>query len=183
MIYERSVAVCLMCLSDCPSSMTRRGGRHRMVVGRRNLRTRGVAPLGGRGPEAPGPGTRARSVLQGAVAVAFDDLPGDIWLTTPTWIHVAIGLYLPLGFCAHKTYRLGGRDPSHGRCTAATGVCAMDRYGHRITPRIRYSRDCCAKPPLFSMRRFVSANVAARPRRAVSASKRARMACRLGMGI
>lgn len=32
----------------------------------------------------------------------------DIWLTTQTWSHVAIGLYLSLGFCAHKTYMLAG---------------------------------------------------------------------------
>lgn len=33
---------------------------------------------------------------------------GDIWLTTQTWSHVAIGLYLSLGFCAHKTYEIAG---------------------------------------------------------------------------
>ncbi|MDL2318364.1 GNAT family N-acetyltransferase [Eubacteriales bacterium OttesenSCG-928-A19] len=34
----------------------------------------------------------------------------DIWLTTQTWSHVAIGLYLSLGFRAHRTYRLGGHE-------------------------------------------------------------------------
>lgn len=34
--------------------------------------------------------------------------PGDIWLTTQTWSHVAIALYGSLGFCAHKHARILG---------------------------------------------------------------------------
>lgn len=33
---------------------------------------------------------------------------GDIWLTTQTWSHVAIGMYLSLGFCAHRTWEIAG---------------------------------------------------------------------------
>lgn len=35
---------------------------------------------------------------------------GDIWLTMQTWSHAAIGLYLKMGFRAHRSMRLGGES-------------------------------------------------------------------------
>lgn len=50
-----------------------------------------------------------RAVSSMALSLFASEGPtGDIWLTTQTWSHVAIGLYLSLGFCAHRSHRLGG---------------------------------------------------------------------------
>lgn len=60
-------------------------------------------------PEVQGKGL-GRAVVCKALSLYETEGPrGDIWLTTQTWSHVAIALYLSLGFRAHKHYRLGGR--------------------------------------------------------------------------
>lgn len=61
-------------------------------------------------PEAQGKGL-GRAISMKALSRFPEVGPGgDIWLTTQTWSHVAIGLYLSLGFRAHRTYRLGGHE-------------------------------------------------------------------------
>lgn len=54
-------------------------------------------------PQVQGKGI-GRAVTAKALSVYPEvSPPGDIWLTTQTWSHVAIGLYLSQGFRAHKT--------------------------------------------------------------------------------
>lgn len=61
-------------------------------------------------PDAQGRGL-GRAVTEIALSLFPDVGPqGDIWLTTQTWSHVAIGLYLSLGFRAHRRIRLAGHD-------------------------------------------------------------------------
>lgn len=59
-------------------------------------------------PQVQGKGL-GRAVTCKALSL-FDTVgpAGDIWLTTQTWSHVAIGLYLSLGFCAHRSYGIAG---------------------------------------------------------------------------
>lgn len=53
---------------------------------------------------------------------------GDIWLKTQTWSHVAIALYLSLGFCAHKTALLGGKNGFDGAAGVLHGVMKPQVY-------------------------------------------------------
>lgn len=61
-------------------------------------------------PEAQGKGL-GRAVTCKALSLypGLGDA-GDVWLTTQTFSHVAIGLYLSLGFRAHRTCRIAGHD-------------------------------------------------------------------------
>lgn len=56
---------------------------------------------------------------------------GDIWLTTQTWSHVAIGLYLSLGFAPHRSIRLGGH---------ANGYEGAARVLREVMPPETYAR-------------------------------------------
>lgn len=54
---------------------------------------------------------------------------GDVWLTTQTWSHVAISLYLSLGFCPHKTALVGGgKNGFDGAAQVLRGVMKPQAY-------------------------------------------------------
>ncbi len=54
-------------------------------------------------PEAQGRGLGRAVTCKALSLFTQAEQKGDIWLTTQTWSHVAIDLYLKLGFRAHKT--------------------------------------------------------------------------------
>lgn len=88
-------------------------------------------------PDAQGKGL-GRAVSARAMA-CFPRLgpSGDIWLTTQTWSHVAIGLYLSLGFCAHRTATPSGhRNGFEGALPVLEGVMPPDVYAALVNTAV-----------------------------------------------
>lgn len=54
---------------------------------------------------------------------------GDIWLSTQTWSHVAIALYLSLGFRVHRTHRLKGKQNGYeGALPVLKGIMRPEAF-------------------------------------------------------
>ncbi len=80
------------------------------------------------------PGEQGKGLGRAVTCKALSLFPsvgpgGDIWLTTQTWSHVAIDLYLSLGFRAHTTATPAGhKNGFDGAARVLEGVMRPDAY-------------------------------------------------------
>lgn len=80
-------------------------------------------------PKAQGLGL-GRAVSAKALSLFETEGPqGDIWLTTQTWSHVAIRLYLSLGFVPHRSHWIGGhKNGFDGAARVLKDVLSPETY-------------------------------------------------------